>query len=141
MSRRGEMTPRMGLICFAFGVARVPAGHPLAGRILIRLLADLGLSEAAARSLLLRMRKEGLLTSERAGRQASYRLAPIVDAAQERLHRQMLGHRPAWTGTFNGLLYEVPERRRDFRERLRRTALLLGYAALRPGLFVATTDR
>lgn len=141
MSRSDEVTPRMGLVCFAFGVARVPPGQPLAGRILIRLLADLGLSEAAARSLLLRMRREGLLTSERAGRQAKYRLAPVIDSAQERLHRQMLGHRPAWTGTFNGLLYEVPERRRDFRDRLRRTALLLGYATLRPGLLVATTDR
>ncbi len=141
MSRPGEVTPRMGLVCFAFGVARVPPGQPLAGRILIRLLADLGLSEAAARSLLLRMRREGLLASERAGRQATYRLAPVVGSAQERLHRQMLGHRPAWTGTFNGLLYEIPERRRDFRDRLRRTAQLLGYATLRPGLLVATTDR
>lgn len=85
----------------------MPPGDPLAGRILIR-LADLGLSEAAARSLLLRMRREGLLTSERAGRQASYRLAPIIDSAQERLPPPDARHRPAWIGTFNGLLYEIP---------------------------------
>lgn len=137
----GETTPRMGLVFFAFGVLRVPTGQPVAGPILIRLLADLGLSEAAARTLLLRMRRDGLLTSERAGRQARYRLAPVINATQERLGRQMGGHRPAWSGAFNGLLYEVPERRRDFRDRLRRTAQLLGYKTLRPGLLVATTDR
>ena len=141
MSKPPEVTPRMGLVCFAFGVARVPPGQPLAGSILIRLLAELGLSEAAARSLLLRMRRDGLLVSERSGRQAKYRLAPVVDAVQERLRRQLLGHRPPWTGTFNGVLYEVPESSRRFRDQLRRTAQLLGYATLRPGLLIATTDR
>jgi len=131
----------MGLICFAFGVAGIPPGQHVAGPLLIRLLADLGLSEAAARSLLLRMRREGLLDSERAGRQARYRLAPVITAAQDRLERQMRGDRPAWTGAFSGVLYEVPERSRDFRDRLRRTAQLLGYVTLRPGLLVATTDR
>jgi phenylacetic acid degradation operon negative regulatory protein len=137
----GEVTPRMGLISFAFGVARVPPGQHMPGPLLIRLLADLGLSEAAARSLLLRMRREGLLDSERAGRQARYRLTPLVISAQDRLQRQMLGDRPAWAGAFSGVLFEVPERSRDFRDRLRRSAQLLGYVTLRPGLLVATTDR
>src|ERR1700735_513541 len=141
MTGSGEVTPRMGLVCFAFGVAGVPPGQPLAGPLLIRLLADLGLSEAAARSLLLRMRREGLLASERAGRQARYRLAPVVASAQARLERQLRGGRPAWSGAFSGVLYQVPERSRDFRDRLRRTAPPLGYATLRPGLLVATTDR
>ncbi len=131
----------MGLVCFAFGVAGVPPGQPLAGRTLLLLLADLGLSDPAARSLLLRMRHEGLLDSERTGRQARYRLAPVVTSAQARLERQLRGGRPAWTGAFSGILYQVPERSRDFRDRLRRTAQLLGYATLRPGLLVATTDR
>ncbi len=134
MSGPSEVTPRMGLICFAFGAAGVPPGDQLAGPLLIRLLADLGLSEAASRSLLLRMRREGLLDSEPAGRQARYRLTPLVQAAQARLERQLRGDRPEWTGTFNGVLFEVPERRRDFRDRLRRTAQLLGYATLRAGL-------
>ncbi len=136
-----ELTPRMGLVCFAFGVARVPPGEHLAGGILIRLLADLGLSEGAARSLLLRMRREGLLDSEADGRQARYRLTPLVQATQARLEGQLRGKRPTWTGAFNGVLYEVPERSRGFRDRLRHAAQLLGYATLRAGLLVATTDR
>ncbi|HEY6275202.1 MAG TPA: PaaX family transcriptional regulator C-terminal domain-containing protein [Streptosporangiaceae bacterium] len=136
----------MSMVFFAFGAAAVPAGGELpggqlAGRVLLRLLADLGLSEAAARSLLLRMRREGWLDSERTGREARYRLAPAILAAQARIEAQLRGHRPEWTGFFSGVLYEIPEDARAYRDRLRHTAHLLGYATLRPGLLVATTDR
>jgi phenylacetic acid degradation operon negative regulatory protein len=137
-----EMTPGMGLVCFAFGLAR--AARPetqLPGPVLIRMLSDLGLSEAAGRSVLLRMRREGWLSSERVGREARYRLAPVIDAAQDRVGRRLHGDRPAWNGSFNGMLYMVPERHRAFRDRLRRCANLLGYVRLRPGLLIATTDR
>ena len=141
MSDPGKVTPRMGLVYFVFGAAEVGAGGSLAGPVLLRLLADLGLSESAARSLLLRMRHDGLLSSERDGRTARYRLAPAVYAAQARMERQLRGQRPAWSGSFHGVLYEVPERSRAYRDRLRRSAQLLGYAVLRPGLLIATTDR
>jgi phenylacetic acid degradation operon negative regulatory protein len=136
----------MSRVCFAFGAAAAPFGGTLpngqlSGWALIRLLADLGLSEAAARSLLLRMRKDGWLESERSGREARYRLAPAIDVAQARIERQLHGQRPDWEGYFSGILYEIPEPARAFRDRLRRTAQLLGYATLRPGLLVATTDR
>lgn len=141
MSGPGEVTPRMALVCFAFGVASVPPGQPLSGPVLMRLLADLGLSESAARSLLLRMRRDGWLGSRRQGRQARYQLAPAVYSAQARIERQLRGQRPDWTGSFNGILYEVPERSRAFRDRLRRSAQFLGYTVLRPGLLLATSDR
>jgi phenylacetic acid degradation operon negative regulatory protein len=136
----------MGLVCFAFGAAAVPFGGQLpdgqlSGRALIQLLADLGLSEAAARSLLLRMRKEGWLDSQRTGREARYRLAPAIYSAQARIENQLRGKRPPWEGFFCGILHEIPEPARAYRDRLRRTARLLGYATLRPGLLVATSDR
>ncbi|MGI8712270.1 MAG: PaaX family transcriptional regulator C-terminal domain-containing protein [Solirubrobacteraceae bacterium] len=137
-----EITPGMRLVFFAFGLAR--AARPekqLPGPVLMRLLCDLGLSDSAARSLLLRMRREGWLSSKRVGREARYRLTPILDAAQARVERQLHGDRPAWSGSFNGVLYMVPERHRAFRDRLRICARLLGYVRLRPGLVIATTDR
>lgn len=141
-STMAEITPGMGLVCFAFGVALAARpGEHLAGPVLMRLLADLGLSDSAGRSLLLRMRHEGWLSSERVGREARYRLAPVLDAVQARIEGQLHGERPAWDGSFNGVLYTVPERHRPFRDRLRRCAQLLGYVTLRPGLLVATTDR
>jgi phenylacetic acid degradation operon negative regulatory protein len=146
MSGPGEISPRMGLVLFAFGVAAVPFGGQLPGgrlpgRTLIRLLTDLGLSQSASRSLLLRMRREGWLASERDGREASYRLDPAIWAAQARIENQLRGRRPPWTGVFSGVLYEIPEHARPYRDRLRRTGQLLGYATLRPGLLIATTDR
>jgi phenylacetic acid degradation operon negative regulatory protein len=146
VSGSGDVTPRMGLVVFAFGAASAPfggqlPGGALAGRPLIHLLAELGLSRGASRSLLLRMRRDGWLNSEREGREARYRLAPAVSSAQARVERQLRGQRPPWEGFFNGVLYEVPEQDRAFRDRLRRTAQLLGYATLRPGLLIATTDR
>ena len=132
----------MGLVCFAFGAAA--AGQPdaeVTGPVLVRLLADLGLSGPAARSVLLRMRQDGWLLSARAGREARYRLAPAVSSAQARIEAQLRRQRPPWTGSFCGILYEGPERDRAYRDRLRRSALLLGYAMLRPGLLVASSDR
>ncbi len=131
----------MGLVFFAFGVARVGPGDSLSGPVLVRLLADLGVSASATRSLLLRMRREGWLISTRTGRLAHYRLAPIVTATEGRLERQLRGERPKWNGAFAGLLYSIPERHRAFRDRLRRSAQLVGYATLRPGLLLASSDR
>ena len=136
-----EISPQIGMVCFAIGAAQGQPGEPVAGPVLLRLLADLGVSGPAARSLLLRMRRDGWLTSERSGRHARYRLAPIVFAGQDRVERQLRGGRPPWNGSFSGVLYTVPERHRSFRDRLRRSALVLGYVTLRPGLLVATTDR
>lgn len=146
MSVEGELSPRAGLVCFAFGAAAAPAGGrlsdgQLSGRVLLSLLGDLGVSEAAARSLLLRMRQDGWLESVRSGREARYRLAPAITVAQARIDRQLHGKRPEWTGSFSGILHETPEQARAFRDKLRRTAHLLGYATLRPGLLIATTDR
>jgi phenylacetic acid degradation operon negative regulatory protein len=138
--RQPEISPYVSLVCLAFGAAQVPPGEPVRGPVLFHLLADLGVSGPAARSMLLRMRQDGWLSSERAGRQALYRLSPILFAAQERVERQLHGDRPPWRGSFSGVLYSVPERFRPYRDRLRRSALMLGYVTLRPGLLVATTD-
>lgn len=145
-SEHGEATPRMVLVVFAFGAASAPfggqlPGGALRGPALLQLLAELGLSPGAARSLLLRMRRDGWLQSTRAGREARYQLAPAISSAQARIERQLRGQRPRWDGSFNGILYEIPEHARPFRDRLRRTAHLLGYVTLRPGLLIAATDR
>jgi phenylacetic acid degradation operon negative regulatory protein len=137
----GEITPQIGIVAFAFGLASAHQGPAVPGPVLLRLLADLGISGPAARSLVLRMRRDGWLTSERDGRQARYRLAPLTAAAHARVEGQLRGNRPGWDGSFSGVLFTVPERDRSFRDRLRRSAQLLGYVTLRPGLLIAATDR
>ena len=87
------------------------------------------------------MREDGWLSSERAGRQALYRLSPVLLAAQERVERQLRGDRPLWHGSFSGVLYTVPERFRPYRDRFAADLWdLAGVAAQHKGA-VADFDR
>src|ERR1700733_5417504 len=45
----GEITPQIGVVAFAFGAASAHQGDAVAGPVLIRLLAALGISGPAAR--------------------------------------------------------------------------------------------
>lgn len=114
---------------------------PVEARVLLRVTADLGLSEGAARTTILRMRRQGMLRSEREGRTARYSLAPEVLTAQQRITDHFRVGPPAWDGAFAGLLHDFPERERAARDALRRAARLAGYGVLRPGLLVAPSDR
>lgn len=118
------------------------AGHAqLPGTELIRLLGDLGLTEAAARALLLRMRHEGKLTSVRRGRGVDYQLAGEYGRRFERIRRADQQRPAEWTGSFHALLYQVPESRRAYRDGLRRAAVHLGYGLLQQGVLIAMDDR
>jgi phenylacetic acid degradation operon negative regulatory protein len=128
----------VALVPFLFGVAGVPE---LAGTILTSLLRDLGLSEAAARTLLARMRRDGLLSSRRHGGGVLYRLAGDLASGFARLQRDTGGQPPSWPGHFHAVLYQVPETERAYRDALRRAALLTGYGLLQPGVLISLTDR
>ncbi len=130
-----------GRVFFALGLAGVPPGAALAGPVLIHLLGDLGLSAAAARSTVLRMRRAGWLTSERTGRTVAYSPSPAALVAHERHRNQFIGSGPHWDGAFHALLVTVPERERAFRDELRRVATVAGYRTLRSGLLIAPSDR
>ncbi|ROT31659.1 PaaX family transcriptional regulator C-terminal domain-containing protein [Micromonospora sp. HM5-17] len=126
------------LVPFLFGVA---GRAEIPGTVLVRLLGDFGLTEAAARALLLRMRQEGMLASTRRGRVVDYRLAGEYGRRFDRIRRAGQETPPAWTGSFHALLYQVPESRRAFRDALRRSAVNLGYGLLQQGVLIAVRDR
>lgn len=128
------------LVAFLFGVAGVPE---LPGVALTQLLVDLGMSVAAARRQITRMRAEGRLASSRSGRGAAYRLAGSFGATFARLRSDRGGPPalPEWTGAFHGLLFQVPETQRSFRNRLRARALHVGYGMAQPGVLIAVQDR
>jgi phenylacetic acid degradation operon negative regulatory protein len=125
----------LGLIAVGRDEAAVP------GPVLIAVLSDLGLSESAARAAILRLRRHGWLSSKRHGRHTHYAPTATIRARQQRFQEHFTMASPPWDGAFHGLIYEVPERHRAYRDRLRRCAQLLGYASLRGGLLIAPTDR
>ena len=132
-----ERSRSVGLVPFVFGIA---GRTELPGVVLNRLLIDLGLTPAAAKTMLARMRNRGQLAAQRTGRGSRYRLAGPFERSFQRIRA---GHTAApiiWPGWFHTLLYQVPEAERPFRDLLRRHALLVGYGMLQQGLLIATAD-
>lgn len=127
-----------GALAFLFGAAR---REELSGVALTRLMGTLGVGPSAVRTLLSRMRQAGDLTSTRRGRQVDYRLAGRFAAGFRRIQAGPERTTPEWDGSFHTLLYHVPERRRAFRDALRRTAQLQGYGLLQQGVLIAIEDR
>jgi phenylacetic acid degradation operon negative regulatory protein len=95
----------------------------------------------ASRAAILRLRREGMLLSERDGRRARYSVARPVAAVQQRWNDYFRAGPPAWNGVFAGLLHDFSEADRPRRDGLRRAAKLAGYGLLRPGLLISPDDR
>jgi phenylacetic acid degradation operon negative regulatory protein len=125
------------LVAALFGLAGRPT---LPGTALVTLLGDLGLAPAAARRALARMRDQGQLVTTKRGRHVDHTMAGAFRASVERL-RDDRGQAPTWDGSFHTLLHQVPESARSYRDRLRRTAVLVGYASWQPGVLIGPVDR
>jgi phenylacetic acid degradation operon negative regulatory protein len=132
-SRQGSPA---ALVAALFGT---PGRSTLPGAALVALLGDLGLAPPAARRALARMREQGQLTTTRRGRQVDHHLAGAFRASVERL-RDDRGEAPPFEG-FHTLLHQVPESARSYRDRLRRAAVLVGYAPWQPGVLISPVDR
>jgi phenylacetic acid degradation operon negative regulatory protein len=131
-------SPTTGLVAALFQLAE---RRELPGVALVELLGGFGLTEAAARQHLARMREDGQLAGRRAGRGARYRLAGPFGRRVTRLGAEFAAPPPGWEGHFHALLFTVPERHRAYRDRLRRVALLVGYGLLQPGVLISVPDR
>jgi phenylacetic acid degradation operon negative regulatory protein len=139
--RPGDVRRRSGpgLVAFLFGAA---AREELPATVLVRLLGDLGIGETSARTVLSRLRQAGFLAGRTEGRRVQLRLDGVGAAAFGRSRASSKAAvLPQWDGVLHGILYTFPENHRSFRDALRRTAVLAGYGALRPGLLVCPFDR
>lgn len=131
--------PAKGAILFAFGLAG-PQRQAIPGPALVSILGALGFTEANARATILRMRREGRLSSHRHGPVVDYELASASRAIADEVLEPVIGERPAWKGSFQALFFTVPESARGYRDALRRAAVLAGFGSLQPGVLV-TQDR
>jgi len=124
-----------GAVIFVLA-ATGPDPRPLPGPALVALLDALGVTEVTARATILRMRRAGWLTSERRGPVVEYRLTEPAKALAASVLVPLVGPRPAWTGSFQGLLFSVPESNRGYRDALRRAATVAGFGLLQGGLLI-----
>ena len=110
---------------------------------LVRLLGELGFSVAASRVALSRLVARRLLTRERAGRLAHYRLTPrciaLLDEGDARIFA--LGRRHNDGDCWTVLWHAIPDDRKLERSRLARRLRFLGFGSLQDGTWIAARDR
>ena len=135
---RERRSPTTGLVATLF---QLSGRSELSGTALVELLGGFGLSPAAARKHLARMREDGQLAGTRSGRGTSYRMIGPFGRRVVQLGQEVGAAPPAWEGHFHALLFAVPENLRAYRDRLRRVALMTGYGMLQPGVLISVGDR
>ena len=95
----------------------------------------------AARATLSRMRREGLLSTEKIGREVEY--AP-TDQMRQRLKaerdRSLVPPSPDWSGDWTLVLYQIPESDRARREKLKRRLIDRGYGQINPTTWISPRD-
>lgn len=131
-----ELDNETGLVAFCFGIAHLPE---IPGPGLVALLGVFGKSPAAARSLIARLQRRGVLAGRRCGRTTAYCLAgATVEQFTQVRNRGVGGEATSdgWDARFHGLLFHAPESHRAWRDQVRRVGISQGFRLLRPGLLV-----
>lgn len=108
---------------------------------LIGLFKNLGLSEPSVRSAVSRMCRGGLLKVRTRGHKNYYSLTPkgqvlLTKGAQRIFVRRNAG----WDGTWNIVMYSVPERKRKTRDMLRQELIWMGYGAAGGATMISPYD-
>jgi phenylacetic acid degradation operon negative regulatory protein len=131
--------PQSLLLSF-LGALVLDAGlPPLPSMILLDLLADLGVTEAAGRATLKRMTQRGLFSRGQVGRTAEYALTPLAEEVLREGYQRVTSPTPFDhpEGEWTLLSYSMPESRRDLRHRVRARLTWAGFGRLRDGLWIA----
>jgi phenylacetic acid degradation operon negative regulatory protein len=125
------------LIITVYGLYARHEGGWLSVATLIRLLADIGIDEPAARSAISRLKRRGILQSRRYGGSAGYQLSAealaIVREGDARIFRR---RRAAPADGWVLAVFSVPESERQRRHVLRSELTRLGFGMVAPGVWI-----
>lgn len=142
-ARRGEHRPGIrpkAIILDVYGnLARHDLETWLATAHLIALMGDVGVDERSVRSAASRMKRAGLLVTDRRGRLAGYALSDAAREIVEEGDRRIFGAvEPAVLGDgWTLAVFSVPESDRAKRHVLRSRLGWLGFGHLVPGVWIA----
>ncbi len=132
----GSARPRH-LIVTVYGLYARSDGGWLSVAALIRLLADVGVEEAAVRSAISRLKRRGILQSRRYGGAAGYQLSAealaILREGDARIFRR---RRAALADGWLLAVFSVPETERHRRHVLRSELTRLGFGMVAPGVWI-----
>jgi phenylacetic acid degradation operon negative regulatory protein len=126
------------LIVTLYGLYAREHGGWLSVAALVRLLAALGIEEAAVRSSVSRLKRRGLLEPRRVGGAAGYALSgDALDVYAEGDRRIFERRRATAADGWVLVAFSVPESERDRRHALRTRLAALGFGTVAPGVWVA----
>lgn len=134
---RVNRRPRSLIVSF-FGTYARELGGWVGVADLIALMADLGVDAPSVRSAVSRLKRRGLLVSERIGGTAGYRLSDEGRGVLAEGDQRIFGHRIAriddgWVL----VIFSVPESERDRRHALRTALTRLGFGTTTAGVWIA----
>lgn len=133
----GTVPPR-ALIVSIYGLYGREVGGRLSVATLIRLMAQLGVDEQAVRSSISRLKRRGLIESERVDGAAGYGLSRSARQMLELGDRRIFGRRRAEAGDgWLLVVFSVPESERNKRHLLRKSLTWLGFGTVGPGVWIA----
>jgi phenylacetic acid degradation operon negative regulatory protein len=125
------------LIITVYGLYARHDGGWLSVATLIRLLADLGVEEPAARSAISRLKRRGIVQSRRYGGSAGYQLSAealaILREGDARIFRRL---RATPADGWVLAVFSVPESQRHRRHVLRSELTRLGFGMVAPGVWI-----
>lgn len=108
------------------------------GTVITAVLTERGWTASNVRNQVTRLLERGVLTAERAGRHAVYRLAPAI--ARRFNSIRGCAETPAYDGYFYAIFYSIPETERGLRDRLLYAARYGEFHLLRPGVLIGLSD-
>ena len=134
----GRDTRLSPLIITIFGLYARAERNWLSVASVVRLLADLGVDGQAARNSISRLKRRGVLRSERHGRAAGYSLdGPTLEMLAEGDVRIFERPRAEAGDGWVVVVFSVPESEREKRHALRTSLTRLGFGTAAPGVWVA----
>jgi phenylacetic acid degradation operon negative regulatory protein len=120
-----------------FGAFLRRLGGWIAVADLIALMGELGLDAQAVRSALSRLKRRGVIESERRDGAAGYRLTARGEAILRAGDARIYGHRQASQEGWLIVVFSVPETQRALRHRLRAGLSGLGLGIVAPAVWIA----
>ncbi|MGY1712477.1 PaaX family transcriptional regulator C-terminal domain-containing protein [Geodermatophilus sp. SYSU D00758] len=115
----------------------VVADGPVRLRTLVSLLAGFGVAEPTTRMTTAALRRSGLLTASRHGRETRYAATDELRAGVRRRWARLEERLGPWDGQWRVVIYAVPETDRAARERVRRALTRHGFGPLAPATWLS----
>jgi phenylacetic acid degradation operon negative regulatory protein len=121
-----------------YGDYAYPRGQGIRLSALVRLAAGLAIGEAAVRSAVARLARQGWIAARRGAGRSHYELSDagrkLIDEGTARIYGT---RNPAWDGSWCLLVYSIPEAQRKMRDRVRNQLAWLGFGSIGGGAYVS----